>query len=159
MIVATTTWDSADVLEPWLAHVKRLGAAKVIVVDYGSNDGTREALRSKHWSGLVQAHDIRSLQADTSNDLLAIAKADHEGSWCLFCDPDEFLVTPEMRVEDLLPAESDEVSIMSIPRRNMTGPRSEATSADSSLSPFEWVTLRIERSRREPTRSGSGRSS
>ena len=66
-------------------------------------------------------------------------------SWCLFCDPDEFLVTPAMSVEDLLPAESDEVSIVSVPRRNMTGPRSEAASADSCLSPFEWVTLRIER--------------
>ncbi len=144
MIVATTTWDSADVLEPWLAHVKGLGAAKVIVIDYGSTDGTREILRSKRWSDLVQAHDIRSLQADTSNDLLAIAKAEHEGSWCLFCDPDEFLVTPSMSLEDLLPAEGDEVSIVSVPRRNMTGPRSEARSADSRLSTFEWLTLRIE---------------
>ncbi len=145
MIIATSTWDSADVLEPWLAHVKGLGAAKVIVMDYGSTDGTREILASKRWSGLVQAHEVRSLRADTSNDLLAIAKADHERSWCLFCDPDEFLVTPAMSLEDLLPAETDEVSIVSVPRRNMTGPRSEATSADSCLSPFEWVTLRVER--------------
>ena len=117
----------------------------MIVIDYGSTDGTREILRSKRWSGLVEAHDIGSLQADTSNDLLAIAKADHQGSWCLFCDPDEFLVTPAMIFEDLLPAESDDVSIVSVPRRNMTGPRSIATSADSCLSPFEWETLRIER--------------
>ena len=157
MIVATSTWDSADVLEPWLAHIERLGAAKVLVMDYGSTDGTREILGSKRWSGLVRAHDVSSLQADTSNDLLAIAKADHEGSWCLFCDPDEFLITLTMSVEDLLPADRDAVSIVSVPRRNMTGPRSEATSTDSSLSPFEWLTLRIERTSERTDEEVAGR--
>jgi hypothetical protein len=89
-------------------------------------------------------YDVPSLQADTSNDLLAIAKADHPGSWCLFCDPDEFLVTPGMNLGDLLPVDTADLSIMSVPRRNMTGARSAATSRSSPNNPLRWLTLRIE---------------
>jgi hypothetical protein len=144
VIIATSTWDSADVIEPWLRHQERLGAAAVLVMDYGSTDGTREILGSPRWSPLVRMFDVPSLQADTSNDLLAIAKADHPGTWCLYCDPDEFLVTPAMKLEDLLPGGAGGVSIVTVPRRNMTGARSAAMSAGSSRSPFGWLTLRIE---------------
>jgi len=132
------------VLEPWLHHVERVGAAAVLVMDYGSSDGTRAILESDRWSRLVRMYDVPSLQADTSNDLLAIAKADHPGSWCLFCDPDEFVVTPAMNLRDLLPVQTGS-SIMSVPRRNMTGARSAAISGNSPGNPLKWLTLRVER--------------
>lgn len=131
-------------IEPWLRHLEQLGATAVLAMDYGSNDGTREILRSPRWSRLVRMYDVPSLQADTSNDLLAIAKAEYPGSWCLFCDPDEFLVTPAMSLQDLLPARAGGISIVTVPRRNMTGARS-AVRLGSSRSAFEWLTLRIER--------------
>ncbi len=132
-------------LESWLNHVERVGAAAVLVMDYGSSDGTRAILESGRWSRLVRMYDVPSLQADTSNDLLAIAKADHPGSWCLFCDPDEFVVTPGMNLRDLLPVETAGLSIMSVPRRNMTGARSAAISGSSPGNPLQWLTLRVER--------------
>jgi hypothetical protein len=114
-------------------------------MDYGSTDGTREILRSAPWAPLVCMYDVPSLRSDTSNDLLAIAKADHPGSWCLYCDPDEFLVTPAMRLDDLLVETGGAVSIANVPRRNMTGLRSAARAERPVGSPFQWLTLRIEK--------------
>lgn len=132
-------------VEPWLRHVEKVGASAVLVMDYGSSDGTRAILESERWSRLVRMYDVPTLQSDTSNDLLAIAKADHPGSWCLFCDPDEFVITPGMTLQDLLPVETAGLSIMGVPRRNMTGARSAALSVSSPGNPLEWLTLRIER--------------
>lgn len=143
-------------LGPWLNHVERVGADAVLVMDYGSTDGTRAILESDRWSRLVRMYDVPSLQADTSNDLLAIAKADYPRSWCLFCDPDEFVVTPGMNLRDLLPVETAGLSIMSVPRRNMTGPRSAAIS-DSSADPLQWLTLRVERRSQRTDAEHAGR--
>lgn len=113
-------------------------------MDYGSTDGTREILSSPRWSPLVRFYDVQALEADTSNDLLAIAKASYPGAWCFYCDPDEFLVTPSMRFDDLLEETDDGDSVLEVPRRNMTGPLSVASAVEFADSPFEWLTLRIE---------------
>lgn len=144
MIVATSTWDSADVIESWLRHQEALGAGAVLVMDYGSTDGTCEILGSPRWSQLVRLNHVRALNADSSNDLLAIAKASYPGSWCLFCDPDEFLVTPSMRLDDLLADTDEGLSVLEVPRRNMTGAVSVADPPGFLVSPLELLTLRIE---------------
>jgi hypothetical protein len=145
VIIATSTWNSADLIETWLRHQEALRATAVLVMDYGSTDGTREILRSPRWSQLVRMYDVQALEADASNDLLAIAKASYSGSWCLYCDPDEFLVTPAMSLDDLLANTGEGISVVSVPRRNLTAPRSVANAAGLVDSPFEWLTLRIER--------------
>lgn len=144
VIIATSTWDALDVIEPFLVHQERLGAAGVLVMDYGSTDGTLDVLRSSRWSGLVTVYDVPSLSSDTSNDLLEIAKADHGADWCFFCDPDEFLVAPHGRLVDLVADVHPSTASIVVPRRNVTGRRSAVTGEDEPGPFHQWLTLRIE---------------
>jgi hypothetical protein len=63
----------------------------------------------------------------------------------LFCDPDELLVTPHMRIEDLASfgraTDSDGVAI---PRFNVTAPRSVAINDESRLTATDALVLRID---------------
>jgi hypothetical protein len=78
---------------------------------------------------------------------LAVAKRScGSGQWCLFCDPDELLVTPSMRIDssDLATVVSGGVSV-SIPRFNVTAEVSVAQSAPHRLSPLDALNLRIDK--------------
>ena len=46
LIVITTTWNSANVIETFLHHYRALGVDQVLVMDFDSSDGTDELLRS-----------------------------------------------------------------------------------------------------------------
>jgi len=84
---------------------------------------------------------------DSSNDMLAIARSTARADdWCLFCDPDELLVTPSMRIDELVAAgQVAGADWLSIPRFNVTAPRSLATGASQRLSALDGLQLRIDR--------------
>lgn len=148
IVVATSTWNSDDIIEAFLLHSERLGVAAVLVMEYGSTDGTRDILLSARWKNLVHVFELPALKdADSSRDLLAIAKTRFAGAWCYFTDPDEFLVTPSMRIQDLLDevADSDAVQAVTVSRFNMTAPLSKAQSTAEHGSAFSRFTLRIVR--------------
>ena len=145
-IVATSTWNSADLIDDFLRHCKKLGASAVFVMEYQSTDNTRELLNAKHWRNFVHIFDIPNVIADSSNSLLAEAQVRFPDAWCLFCDPDEFLVTPNMRFSDLLSnKEVSEPELISVPRHNMSAPFSATYNPSGESQPFSTFTLRIDR--------------
>ncbi len=143
-VLATTTWNSLDLVAIFLDHYRRLGFDHVFVLDFDSSDGTREVLTSTEWHGFITLVPFPGLASlDSSNVLLSIARnACSAADWCLFCDPDELLVTPSMSSGTLLPAAADEW--VSIPRYNMTGPSSYAT-LEAPLAHVHALTLRVMR--------------
>ena len=149
--IATTTWNCVDIIDRFLDHHRRLGVHRVLVIDYHSDDGTRDVLASPRWKDFVEMSDLRSLAGqDTSQEMLGTLRERHPGDWALFCDPDEFLVTPDMRVADLLPAEGG-VESVAIPRFNMTAPRSLADHGDLETAALDHMRLRIcQQHRRTP---------
>ena len=142
-VVATTTWNTGTLVDDFLDHYRRLGAAAVLLMDFGSVDGTRERVGAR--GDFVEVFDLPSLAGkDSSNALLAEAKRRYPKDWwCLFCDPDEFLVTPRMQIDDASAAAPPDAGTIVVERRNMTGPLSIAT-AQADLSPLRGLTLRID---------------
>lgn len=135
-IAATTTLNSADVIEMFLQHMRLIGAAGVLVMDLGSSDGTPEVIALPRWQGFASLVPSKGYAADdSSNHLLAHAKARFGGAWCLFCDPDEFI---EPGIATLTPR--DEVSCISFARHNVTA-RREAVGAPGDIA---WAALRLE---------------
>ena len=89
-IAATTTLQSADIIEVFLMHMLLSGAEGVLVMDLGSSDGTQDLVNSVRWRGfahllLAPGYD----NDDSAAQLLAEAQKPGLAPWCLFCDPDE----------------------------------------------------------------------
>lgn len=150
-IIATTTWNSSDLIETFLQHYRKLGFDQVLVMDFDSTDGTSEILRSNRYHSFVRTIPFpRIVDLDSSRILLERAKKDFgPDTGCLFCDPDELLVLPGgAAVSDLaIPG----VSAAILPRFNMTGRLSAALSSSEDLSPLGALNLRIQKpSRRKP---------
>lgn len=153
IIVATTTWNSVDIIERFLSHYKKLGVHKIMVMDFHSNDGTQEILSSRQWRDFISLVPFPGIvDLDSSNIMLSLAK-----KWfgrdvlCLFCDPDEFLVTPSMNIEEIISNENlIQVGANIIPRFNMTGSYDLAISNQELMNPFGALRYRIDvRARRK----------
>jgi hypothetical protein len=143
--VVTTTWDSIDLIETFLVHYRRFGFDQVLLMDFDSTDGTRDIVLSEEWRGFVTLVPFPGMAAlDSSNLMLAIAKQTRPHDWCLFCDPDELLVSPAMNIKAVLAAAVERGS-MSVPRFNMTAPSSIARANGAHGSFVSDFTLRIDR--------------
>jgi hypothetical protein len=134
--VATTTLQSMDIIEVFLHHMQRIGAANVVIVDLGSQDGTQDLIRSSRWKGFAHLLEVDSFaNDDSSNRLLDRVRDYRYGEWCLFCDPDEL---PDSRIGTI--AVDQETSCVSLPRFNVTA-RREALSREMEA---PWPSLRLE---------------
>jgi len=147
-LVATTTWNSVDLIGIFLSHYRKLGFQRAFVMDFDSTDGTRDILLDPYWAGFVGLVPFPGLaRLDSSNILLADAReATATDAWCLFCDPDELLVTPAM---DLARAggivERAGADWILVPRFNVTAPRAIALYQESRLTALDALTLRVQR--------------
>jgi hypothetical protein len=150
--VATTTWNSIDLIATFLVHYQRFGFDQVLVMDFDSTDGTRDVLTAAEWRGFVTmvpfpgiAPIERSPVGASSNIMLLLARKMHPDHWCLFCDPDELLVAPSMSVRhpalDNLRTKAEAISI---PRFNVTAPLSVALHDDGLVPFIEALTLRVD---------------
>ncbi len=142
-IIITTTWNSARIIEAFLDHHRALGFDLVMVMDFGSTDGTLDVLRSKTYTGFVELVAFPGIaDLDSSNIMLAMAKArNHGDSLCLFCDPDEFLVLGSGRT--LADLDLADASALVLNRFNVTGLRSEALADPDSIHPLGCLNLKI----------------
>jgi len=146
-LVATTTWNSVDVVRTFVTHYEKLGFERLLVMDFRSTDGTQEVLRDEERRGFVDLVPFPGLAGlDSSNVLLS--RAQHRygpDAWCLFCDPDELLVVPQMTVKNAFPSTLTPVAdVLEVPRFNVTAPRSIARASDARLTPLDALTLKIE---------------
>src|SRR5262249_7214315 len=145
--IATTTWNSGDHLDLFLSHYQKLGIDHVLVMDYSSNDETVDLLHSSKWSGFVSLCPFPGLdQLDSSNIMLNLLKNQTEPfDWCLFCDPDELLVTPSMNISQLSSTlTSAGAEFIVIPRYNVTASRDAAESRRNTLHALHSLNLRID---------------
>ena len=146
IIGATTTWNSIDLVEKFLGHYQKLGLRKFLVMDFNSSDGTQDVLNSSTWSDFVRLVPYPWIDhLDSSNIFLALAKESFPPeTLCLFCDPDEFLVTPSMKIcEAVWTGSIDRMGACEIPRFNMTALRDVAASEQALLTPFDALKYRI----------------
>ena len=88
---------------PWLLdHYRRIGVDRFLVLDNGSDDGTRELL-------LAQGADVHLFHTDASFSASAagmswtnqLLDAHGSGAWCLTVDADEALVYPHVETAPL----------------------------------------------------------
>ncbi|MEO8626390.1 MAG: glycosyltransferase family 2 protein [Candidatus Limnocylindrales bacterium] len=156
LVLASTTWNTVDLVDLFLTHYQRLGFSHAFVMDYDSSDGSREVLDSARWQPFVRRVPFQGLASlDASNLLLsAIREACGPDAWVLFCDPDELLVSPVMQLDlSTLRGFDSEVAQVTFQRFNMTAPRSVARTAQTRLNARDALTLRIvRRATRSPDR-------
>ena len=126
----TGVWDNADLLPGWLAHHREMGFGGVVLMDYGSTDGSLEILRSPEWADFVEILPFSGLDSDVNRELLVHSQSRWPMDWALFIDPDEFVFTPRRSTDDpsiLIAMEGHD--LVTLPRYEMTAPRSVARSA------------------------------
>jgi hypothetical protein len=120
-------WDNVDLLEGWLRHHRGMGVQGVVAMDYGSTDGSAELLTSPEWADFVTLVPFTGLDTDTNLAMLQFARAVELPGWLLMIDPDEYLVTPSGRIDDISIVRAMEDSdLVTLPRFHMTAPRSLA---------------------------------
>jgi hypothetical protein len=141
-IVATTTWNSADVLEAFLSHNQKLGVEAVLAMDFQSDDDTAVILNSSRWRSFVRPVEFPGLPGiKPSNIMLGVAKAEFADRFCIFCDPDEFLACDSMDLAQVARAEEwDRFDLISVRRRNMT----TLSSGAAQLQDFTERFLRVD---------------
>jgi len=147
IIGATTTWNSIEIIEKFLKHYKKLGLKQLLVMDFHSVDGTLDILTSDAWSDFVRLVPFPGIaHLDSSNIFLSLAKELYPaGTMCLFCDPDEFLITPSMQIREAVwTSSANRMGTCIIPRFNMTASLEAAESHQDELTPFGALELRID---------------
>jgi hypothetical protein len=146
IIGATTTWNNCDIVAQFLRHSRKLGLDQLLVMDFASDDGTQDLIRSGDWAGFVrQVSHPGIAELDSSNLFLDLIRREYPpGTICLFCDPDEFLVTPNMDIREAVRAglPGGRGGCL-IPRFNVTASREDAVKLQEELHPFGALRFRI----------------
>jgi len=138
VVVITATWDVADLMGDWLEHHRDMGVEAVVVMDYGSTDGTLELLLDTRWSGFLHWFPFTGLGSDSNLQQLEHARTIWSDGWALIIDPDEFLVTPSWSVSDLVGAAvATGADAVALPRFHMEGPRSLVRAPGAAPGPRE----------------------
>jgi SAM-dependent methyltransferase len=108
----------APYLIQWIAHHRVLGFEQITIYDHESNDGTSRILAPLAQAGIIGAvyWKDRAARQHRAYDNALRRLRDHV-EWCLFADPDEFLVLdPGLTLDDILPADPS-ITAVGIPWR------------------------------------------
>ena len=108
----------APYLIQWIAHHRVLGFEQITIYDHESNDGTSRILAPLAQAGIISAvyWKDRAARQHRAYDN-ALRRLRNHVEWCLFADPDEFLVLdPGLTLDELLPTSPD-ISAVGIPWR------------------------------------------
>jgi hypothetical protein len=146
LVVATSSWNTITLLEPFLRHMRQVGAVAAYVMDYGSTDGSAELIRSPEWRDFVHIVPFPGLDAPlTSDATMAMAKEQHPDAFCLFCDPDEFVCFGDESLQSVMEQERwGDHGVVHLARTNMTGDTADIAALQHG--PFlNYLTLSIKR--------------
>jgi hypothetical protein len=112
--VMTMIRNEAPYLLEWIAHYRVLGFERIVLYDNFSNDASARILQPLARAGVVdvvQWRDRVRKQRKAFNN--ARRRLTGIIDWCLFVDPDEFLVIdPGLGIEDLLPKDRDVAGVV-----------------------------------------------
>ena len=142
-IIATTTWNSSDVIETFLSITGSLDSIRSWLWTSTPRTGrAKSSIRPLPWFCETVPFP-RIVDRDSSRILLEQAKKDfNPDTGCLFCDPDELLILPDgTGISDL----TDGASAIILPRFNMTGRLSSIGNSAQHLFPLEVLNLRIQK--------------
>jgi hypothetical protein len=152
VVLAVNVVDNADTLREFLDWYQALGVDFIVAFDSGSTDGSRNILDEYARSGALSwmSQPRKNIDGfDPFSELARIAHDRFEADWIILADADEFLcITGESLHSILQEAKRDEISVLSVPRFNMTG-----TPPAPGQNALEMLNLRIDKpftvSRRE----------
>jgi hypothetical protein len=117
-------YNVADLAAEFCNYHLSLGADKIFVADYGSDDGTLDLLRPFAREGRVQLVPLPThhfAKYDPSNAILGKIREEDAADWVSFLDPDEFLIGSD-NLKSLLTKEWSRGSeAIAVPRFNLTG--------------------------------------
>ena len=143
IVLISFPYDQGDILKDFLEWHLDLGVDLIVAMDFGSTDGSRDVLEGYSRAGRVAWLPTpgRDMSEYALADILAgIARDQHGAEWIVHCDADEFLCTrgPDLKTV-LAEASRDGVTLLDLPRRNMTGAPLQAGQRATKA-----LTLRIE---------------
>ena len=125
VVLAVNVVDNADTLREFLDWYQAIGVDFIVAFDSGSTDGSRDIFDEYARSGALSwmSQSRKNIDGfDPFSELARIAHDRFEADWIILADADEFLcVTGESLHSILQEAKRDEISVLSIPRFNMTG--------------------------------------
>ena len=112
------TMDELDILPTAIEHLRRIGVSLIMVLDYGSTDGTLEYLVEAEAAGDIwlwhpSREDPTEVWGFIRAELARVSGAD----WVLFLDSDEFWLPASGSLHDL--PELDDADVLSVMRYNV----------------------------------------
>ena len=126
VVLAVGVYDTADVLADYLDWYLHIGVDFIVALDYGSTDGSLDILERFRRDGVLhwRPHPSHNYTRNNPFDAVAtIARDEFAADWVIVCDTDEFLVTYDRSLSELIAeAIRYDFSVISIPCFNMTGP-------------------------------------
>ena len=144
IILVTSIYDQADILEYYLEWYLDLGVNFIIAQDLGSSDGSQDVLdrfarsRQLTWFTLPERNSLKYVSGPA---LATMARGLYDAEWIIQCDADEFLAPQGRDLRSILrDAKKDEFTVLNVACFNMTGP--PLGPAQNALQTRTW---RIER--------------
>ena len=138
--------NQGDILKDYIEWHLGLGVNLILAQDVGSTDNTHEILESFSKSGHLQwsvVPDRNRSEYRAEETLVKTAIDRHDADWIIMSDVDEFLCPQRQELRTILQrAVADNVTAISVPCFNMTGPPLHVAQRAT-----EALTLRIDRSR------------
>jgi hypothetical protein len=149
IVLFTAPADQGDILQDFLDWHLDLGVDLILAIDHGSTDGSRDLLDQYAKTHPVKWYpvpekDLRKYSP--ADEMAALARDRFDADWIIHCDADEFLCTGGADLRTILnEAEANDVTLLTVPRRTMTGPPLQPGQRATQV-----LTLRIDRTV-EPT--------
>ena len=144
IVLLVITSEQGDILKDYIEWHLELGVDLILAEDVGSSDSTQGMLESFSKTGRVQWSLIpdKNRQKYRPEETLAKMAIDrHQADWIIMSDVDEFLCPQGQDLRTILQrAAADNVTAISVPCFNMTGPAFQ-----SARRATEMLTLRIDR--------------
>ena len=126
IVLATFPADQGDIIKDYIEWNLDLGVDLILAEDCNSSDNTHEVLNAfsnrgqVHWFPTPVKNYLNCRPAET---MAKMARERHGADWLIMCDVDEFLCTQGDDLRRILKrAAADDVTAISVPCFNMTGP-------------------------------------